>query len=491
MLDIDMARATHQRGDAMAVQHRPNDVFRAARLRMPSPYGVGPMSREELADAANLHLSSEDRDGPITADLIGRIEQGRTAWPRAHRRAAFRAVFGVDSDTQLGFFNRRRRRSTELCIFPGQAAQLATRPGSAVDDVRGSTATFSPRATTVPEARSLSYVPFLPSALDRPALDWLLDGRMTNPSAIGEARWIEPSDVHAASVSLAALRSRDHQLGAGVLYPQVDAFLKTDVRRLLSGRPADAETARQVNFVAVGAYELAGYQAVDLGADGAAQRHYLHALALAQGSGDRPLGAYLLAVSIGHLALHCGHPRRGLQMANAAILGAPGMTPLVNTAVHAVLARAYARLGDEPACADALSTAEAGLQRCDLADEPDWVRYLTPAYLADEIAHCLFDLDRHESAQHEVIRAVAGVSRNHVRRLAIDTSLLASSMARSGMIDGACIHGRQAVDLAIRTTSVRTVQRIAQLRLDLSPYGQQLDVVEFLDYQHTLLPAAG
>lgn len=98
----------------MTLQHRSNDLFRAARLRLPSPTGFGPMSREELADEANRHLRTNDVDGPITADLISRIEQGRTAWPRAPRRGALRKALKVTTDAEIGLFNQRRRASDQL-----------------------------------------------------------------------------------------------------------------------------------------------------------------------------------------------------------------------------------------------------------------------------------------------------------------------------------------------------------------------------------------
>jgi hypothetical protein len=334
------------------------------------------------------------------------------------------------------------------------------------------------------------YVPFLPAVLDRPALDWLIGGTSHQPSRDGGR--LDEAFVVETERRLSRLRNRDHQLGAGAVYPDVTDFLNTDVRRLVAGTAASTPMGRRAHAVALGAFELAGYQAVDLGADGVAQQHYLRALALTQATDDRLYGAYLLAVSIGHLALHCGHPHRGLRMVQTAIQGgSSAVTPLVGAALHAVLARAHARLGEERECTNALAVAQALFSRADLADEPLWVRYLTPAYLADEIAHCLFDLGHYEPARREIDHAVAGVGASRVRRLAIDTTLLASSLARSGQVDEACARARDAADLARRTTSVRTVQRVAQLRLDMSPYEHEREVIDLLDYLHEVLPAAG
>jgi hypothetical protein len=334
-------------------------------------------------------------------------------------------------------------------------------------------------------------VPFRPAALDRPAVEWL-HGVDPKPLAHAvNARPVRESQVQEAATRLRALREQDHRLGAGAVADQVTAFINDTIRTLLSGACADPDLRQQIFVIAIGSRELAGYQAVDSGADGVAQRHYLHALELTRAAADRPFGAYLLGVSLGHLALHCGHPDRGLRMAQIALSGLPAdASPALRAALWAVAARSYARLGDEPGCTVALRTAETNLATSAPDAEPEWITYLTSAYLADEVAHCMFDLDRHDTARREVRRAVNGVGAARVRRLAIDTALLASSLAAVGRVDEACAHGRDAVDLAARTRSARAVQRVAQVRADLIPYDDVRVVREFVDYIHATLPAA-
>jgi hypothetical protein len=105
-------------------QGPPNDRLRAARARMLSPTGSGqPMSRQELADEVNRYLRDRsDPDGPVTANQVGKLEQGVNTWPRALRREAYRAVLGAASDAELGFFNIRRK------------AQPTTLPQSGADE---------------------------------------------------------------------------------------------------------------------------------------------------------------------------------------------------------------------------------------------------------------------------------------------------------------------------------------------------------------------
>jgi hypothetical protein len=104
---------------------------------------------------------------------------------------------------------------------------------------------------------------------------------------------------------------------------------------------------------------LAGYQAVDAGQPGGAQHYYQKALNLSARSGDRCYGAYLVAVNLGHLALHCEHPDIALRWARAAGDGAgTAASPATRAAILAVEARAQARMGEETATTRLLVQAE-------------------------------------------------------------------------------------------------------------------------------------
>ncbi|MFF5291907.1 hypothetical protein [Paractinoplanes globisporus] len=78
-------------------RYTPNELFRSARIRL---FGT----REALADAVNAHLAPAFL---ITAADIGKIERGVVTFPRSPRRAAFRTVFGVAADAEIGFRNTR------------------------------------------------------------------------------------------------------------------------------------------------------------------------------------------------------------------------------------------------------------------------------------------------------------------------------------------------------------------------------------------------
>lgn len=316
---------------------------------------------------------------------------------------------------------------------------------------------------------------FRSEATDRPVLDWLL-------TTAADARRLRTNHDMAdrAAQTLQELRDVDHAHGAGLAYPEVAHRVARDLDTLAAVAPR----------VATGFLELAGYEAVDLGADGLAQQHYLRALDIATACGDRLYGGYLIAVSLAHLALHCGDARQAARLATAALRGTEHQaSPAVRAAFRVVLARAHARLGDEPACAAALLQVDADLARHHDGDEPAWISYFGEADLADEKAHCFFDLRHYELARHEAIRAVDLLDPSRVRRRAIDTALHAATLARTGDVEQACAVGHDAVDYAARTASFRSMHRIALMMAELQPHATLAAVRDVTDYLQAALPS--
>jgi hypothetical protein len=91
----------------------PNKKLMAARLRVFSPTGSGqPMSRQELAEAVNAwQWEHEEVKDHLDENDIGSYERGEYRWPRGRRRAGIRAVTGVQTDAELGFYRNRRSPS--------------------------------------------------------------------------------------------------------------------------------------------------------------------------------------------------------------------------------------------------------------------------------------------------------------------------------------------------------------------------------------------
>lgn len=100
----------------------PNELLRAARESSPSRILPGePMSRSELADAANEYLFTTTGERyDLDRHQIARYERGEVRWPSAPYRTALRAVLGADNDASLGF-TRGSRSSASTVALPGGA----------------------------------------------------------------------------------------------------------------------------------------------------------------------------------------------------------------------------------------------------------------------------------------------------------------------------------------------------------------------------------
>src|SRR5690606_18073146 len=115
----------------------PNDLLRAARLRLPSPSGSGrPMSRQELADAINSYLWEKYRQKEtLSHNDIGKLERGVTRWPGERRREAFRAILHAKTDAELGFYIIRGLVSSRHSLDAGRQTLLGpqTAPTGGLD----------------------------------------------------------------------------------------------------------------------------------------------------------------------------------------------------------------------------------------------------------------------------------------------------------------------------------------------------------------------
>jgi len=108
------------------VRNSPNERLRQARLVLASPSGSGrPLSRQELADLVNEHLTGGGlRHTVLDATYIGKLERGKHRWAQRAYRDAFRAVLGVQRDADLGFYIRRRQPDPTDAIDTTDAAAV-------------------------------------------------------------------------------------------------------------------------------------------------------------------------------------------------------------------------------------------------------------------------------------------------------------------------------------------------------------------------------
>jgi hypothetical protein len=206
----------------------------------------------------------------------------------------------------------------------------------------------------------------------------------------------------------------------------------------------------------------------DVGMQQAAQRYFVLALRAARESGDRALGANVLAVMCRQM-IHLNRPQDALELLALARYGARGaLTAGTRSMVCALEARAQASLGQAQAALRAIGAAEDQFALRLPADEPPWIGYFTEAELAAESGHAYRDLAYVNTryarpAVERIGQAVLLFHRNdteHVRSRALSLVGLASAHLIQGEPEGAVHHAAAALDLTDQVRSTRLDDRL-------------------------------
>lgn len=308
---------------------------------------------------------------------------------------------------------------------------------------------------------------FRPELNDAIVLDWMLM----------DAAWEAPHGDDSES-KLAELRQTDHVLGAGATYPRLLAHLAADFENF----------AVQAPRAAIGVLELAAYNAVDLGADSAAQRHYQKALHIALKTGQRRHGAHLIA-SLAYLTMQCGHPRSAARLAQAVLTGVGHRTTPAEGAVWWMIkARSHAMMRERKECVEALGRAEEQFAREPSDGEVELISYFGVADLADERAHCFFDLGEFGNAREEAAKALELFNSDRVRRRVIDAALHASGLTRTGDLEHAGAVAKQAIESSGTLRSFQASQALAGMLAELLPHRNHRIVRDVFEFARSAAP---
>ncbi|MBW4717220.1 hypothetical protein [Saccharothrix obliqua] len=310
------------------------------------------------------------------------------------------------------------------------------------------------------------------SVLVQPSRDWLI--AEPDPSVAGAGPpGTGAADVAVVRATITSFAGLDHRFGSGRLRPVVVHYLDSVVHSLLTGCSAES-TGRQLFGAAARLTELAGYMAVDTGQPGLAQRYYIQALRLSQATGDRGMGAYVLAAGMSRVALRLGSPHEAVQLARVAQEGVRGPgAPTARVACHVAEARAHALLGDARACEKAAGQAAESLARGDSGEVPEWGAGVDRAHLAEELARCSRDLDRPEDAARWAWEALRGCPPDRARRRALRLLLLASARLRLGEVEESRDTAAQAVELLGELRSAQCVDDLKDFCGGLAARGEQ------------------
>ncbi|MFF6778126.1 transcriptional regulator [Streptomyces sp. NPDC012637] len=279
--------------------------------------------------------------------------------------------------------------------------------------------------------------------------------------------------VSAADVSmLTAARAHYEQMyrkaGGMATRARIVGFLGTGTAPLLRGAYGDA-LGRRLHRAAGGLVAVAGICAYDSDAQGLAQRYFHQALRLAKASGDRGLGAYVVALLVNQ-SLFMGEYRQAVAFAEAALRSAGReITPALAADLTAMQAKAYAHLGDGAAALACILRAEAEAERISPGSEPAETGYVQPGLVNVQVAEALLSLGE-LAAAHEHAAAAVGTpahDRGRVHRLA----MLCQIELRQGEPDRAARTAEEMTEQARGMESRRLRDRLRLVREQLLASG--------------------
>ncbi|MGH3719565.1 MAG: helix-turn-helix domain-containing protein [Pseudonocardiaceae bacterium] len=443
-----------------------------------------------VRDLSQVALGRRTHD---SGALIGKIEKGERCPSLALTR---RLDVALDTGGALERLWPQVERERATRDAPGDAP--ASGGGSFPGDL-GLAWSATPQATVEVVAKLwrseldrrsvLTSAPWVASAFAGPTREWLLN-REDEVAQGWAARRVGQSDIDALWVMCAAFTDVDLRFGGGYARSTLLHYNNQVVLPLLHGSYNDT-IGRELMAATARLCDLCGWMSCDSGKQGLAQRYYIQALRLAQASGNRALGAHILADMAGQ-AHALGDAAQTLDLASA---GLDCGSPVTAARCAAWQGRAHALRGDQRACAQACSVAQRALDRAAPADERMWFTLFTPGHLTAETMWMASDLGRHDDVQRLAPGLLASASAGgRLRRLVLGTTALASSYLPSRSnphsdIDRACELLSQVIPSLGSLSSTRALEGVNSVRRVLAAHAGRPSVQEVEDRFRSTIPA--
>ncbi|MET9802142.1 transcriptional regulator [Streptomyces sp. NPDC006368] len=312
-----------------------------------------------------------------------------------------------------------------------------------------------------------------------PVWEWENPPEDADVSRDGQTR-VAPSDIEMLRAARAHYELMYRRAGGIATRARIVGFLNAETAPLLRGAYSDA-LGRQLHRATGGLVAVAGICAYDSDAHGLAQRYFHQALRLAKASGDRGLGAYVIALLVNQ-SLFMGEYRQSVAFAEAALRTAGShITPALAADLFAMQGKAYAHLGDGSGALRCIRHAEAEAERIRPGREPDETGYVQPGLVNVQVAEALLSLGDLDAARENAAAAVRTPAhdRGRVHRLA----MLSQIELLQGEPDRAA---RTAVEMAERARGMESQRlrdrlRAMRERLAASGCGDAREAAELID----------
>ncbi|MBQ0829770.1 transcriptional regulator [Streptomyces tagetis] len=340
--------------------------------------------------------------------------------------------------------------------LPGEPAAAHTGPlGGFVDRATALWRSDQQRRPHLPGAPALTGTPAV-----MPVWEWENPPEDTDVSRGGRHR-VTPADLAMLRAARAHYEQMYRKAGGMATRDRVVGFLNAEAAPLLRGGYTDA-TGRRLHRATGGLVAVAGICAYDSDAHGLAQRYFHQALRLAKASGDRALGAYVIALLVNQ-ALYLREYRQAVAFAEAALRAAGGQTTqALASDLYAMQAKAYAHLGDAAGALACIRRAERAAERIRRGHEPDETGYVQPGLVNVQVAEALLSLGELAAAGEHAAAAVDNPAhdRGRVHRLA----MLSTVALRRGDADTAVATAVRMAEQARGMESQRLRERLRAVR---------------------------
>ncbi|MGP3927516.1 transcriptional regulator [Streptomyces sp. 8N616] len=312
-----------------------------------------------------------------------------------------------------------------------------------------------------------------------PVWEWENPPEDSDVSRDGQTR-VSMADIEMLRAARAHYEQMYRKAGGIATRARIVRFLNSETAPLLRGSYPDA-TGRQLHRATGGLVAVAGICAYDSDAHGLAQRYFHQALRLAKASGDRGLGAYVIALLVNQ-SLFMREYRQAVAFAEAALRAAgPHITPALAADLYAMQAKAYARLGDGTSALSCIRRAEAAAERIRRGQEPAETGYVQPGLVNVQVAEALLSLGDLGAAREHAAAAVGSPAhdRGRVHRLAMLTHV----ELRQGDADRAVATAVEMTETARGMESQRLRDRLRAVREHLvaSKCAATAEAAELID----------
>ncbi|WP_371615059.1 transcriptional regulator [Streptomyces sp. NBC_00454] len=300
-----------------------------------------------------------------------------------------------------------------------------------------------------------------------PVWEWENPPEDADVSREGPTR-VGPEHIEILRAARAHYELMYRRAGGVATRDRIVRFLGSETAPMLRGSYSDG-LGRSLHRATGSLVAVAGICAYDSDAHGLAQRYFHQALRLAKASGDRGLGAYVIALIVNQ-SLHLREFRQAVAFAEAALRAAGRhTTPALAADLYAMQAKAYAQLGDTAAALACIRNAEAAAERIRPGTEPDETGYVQPGLVNVQVAEALLGMGDLRGA-HEQAAAAVGTpahDRGRVHRLA----MLCEIQLRQGEADQAVASAAEMAERAKGMESLRLRDRLRAVREQLLTSG--------------------